>query len=72
MSGKSSSDLGVVAFIINFSLRNDRLMLIASQIVDQPVTAMCMSPMKKYLYAFYPAKKSLGVVSFCDDVSSIK
>ncbi|ODN04374.1 hypothetical protein Ocin01_02310, partial [Orchesella cincta] len=67
MSGKSESDEGVVAFIINFSLRNDRLMVVASQIVDQPVTAMCMTPMKKHLYAFYPTKKGLGVVPFCDD-----
>ncbi|CAL8123105.1 unnamed protein product [Orchesella dallaii] len=67
MSGKSESDEGVVAFVINFNLRNDRVMVIASQIVDQPVTAMCMSPMKKHLYAFYPIKKGLGVVPFCDD-----
>lgn len=70
MSGKSESDEGVVAFVVNFSLRNDRLMVIASQSVDQPLTtlSMCPASMKKYLYAFYPAKKTLGVVPFCDDV----
>lgn len=68
MSGKSTSDEGVVAFIINFSLRNDRLTVTASQSVDQPVTSMCLSPMGKYMYAFYPTKKGLGVVPYCDDV----
>lgn len=72
MSGKTSSDQGVVAFVINFNLRNDRLIHVGSQIVDLPITAMSMSPMKKYLYAFYPAKKQLGVVPFPEDVNYVE
>jgi hypothetical protein len=57
-------------FLYSYSLNNERLTLVASQTIENPVKAITMAPMKKYLYTYHVDKKMLGLTPFCDDVSS--
>jgi len=57
------------AYVYNFNLNNERLTLTASQAIENPIRALCIAPMRRYLYTYHVEKKKLALTPFCDDVN---